>query len=242
MKVLLVDDHRLLLEGLTNLLEAHGIQVVGTAGDGHEAIIKAGSLQPDVILMDIRMPGMDGLEAARHLTALTTPPAVIFTTAYDDYALEAFDTAAVGYLLKPVRRARLTDALARAARPTRAQLSRLGAGRPRPARSHVAARVGGRLCLIPLAEIRCFCADQKYVAVHHGAGVDLIDEPLKALEEEFGRNFVRIHRGALVALAHVESVRRDDGGRLYVKLRGVDEPLAVSRRHTAGFRQRLRSG
>jgi two-component system response regulator AlgR len=242
MKVLVVDDEAPARRRLTELVSDLGHEVAGTAGTGPEAIRQAQETGAEVVLMDIRMPGMDGLEAARHLTALTTPPAVIFTTAYDDYALEAFDTAAVGYLLKPVRRARLTDALARAARPTRAQLSRLGAGRPRPARSHVAARVGGRLCLIPLSEIRCFCADQKYVAVHHGAGVDLIDEPLKALEEEFGRDFVRIHRGTLVALAHVESVRRDDRGHLSVTLRGVDEPLAVSRRHTAGFRQRLRSG
>jgi two-component system response regulator AlgR len=106
----------------------------------------------------------------------------------------------------------------------------------------VGTRVGGRLCLIPLSDIRCFCADQKYVAIHHGAGVDLIDEPLKALEEEFGEEFVRIHRGSLVALAHVESVSRDDKGQLHVKLRGVDDALTVSRRHTASFRRRLRSG
>ena len=216
--------------------------MAGTAGSGTEAIAQVEATGAEVVLLDIRMPGMDGLEAARHLATLPTPPAVIFTTAYGDYALEAFQTAAVGYLLKPVRRSRLADALARAARPTRAQLARLAAGKPRAARSHVVTRVGGRLCLIPLSEVRCFCADQKYVAIHHGAGVDLIDEPLKALEEEFGEEFVRIHRGSLVALAHVESVSRDEKGQLHVKLRGVDDVLTVSRRHTASFRRRLRSG
>jgi two-component system response regulator AlgR len=242
MRVLVADDEALARQRLSDLVADLGHEVAGTAASGPEAIAQAEASGAEVILLDIRMPGMDGLEAARHLAALPTPPAVIFTTAYGDYALEAFQTAAVGYLLKPVRRSRLAEALARAARPTRAQLARLAAGKPRAARSHVVTRVGGRLCLIPLSDIRCFRADQKYVAIHHGAGVDLIDEPLKALEDEFGEEFVRIHRGSLVALAHVESVSRDDKGQLHVKLRGVEDALAVSRRHTAGFRRRLRSG
>lgn len=242
MKILIVDDEAPARHRLAELVRDLGHEVAGAATTGPEAVRQAEETSAEVVLLDIRLPGMDGIETARHLAALDTPPAVIFATAYDDYALAAFETAAVGYLLKPVRRERLAAALGRATRPTRAQLATLGPDARARARSHVAARVGGRLCLIPLVDIRCFCADQKYVAVHHGTGVDLIDEPLKALEEEFEREFVRIHRGALIALGHVEAVRKDERGRLQVSLRGVDRPLTVSRRHTAGFRQRLRSG
>ena len=243
MRVLIVDDEAPARRRLADLVAGiEGYEVAGAAATGPEAVALAAATGAEIVLLDIRLPGMDGLETARHLAALPSPPAVIFTTAYDAYALEAFETAAVGYLLKPVRRGRLAETLARVARPTRAQLARLAAGEARPARSHVAARVGDGVRLIPLADIRCFLADHKYVAVHHGAGVDLIDEPLKALEEEFERDFVRIHRGALVALTQIESAYKDDKGRLWVKLRGMDEALGVSRRHTAGFRHRLRSG
>ena len=243
MRVLIVDDEAPARRRLVDLIgELEDYEVAGTAADGHQAIELAVATDAEVVLLDVRMPGMDGLEAARHLGALEQPPAVIFTTAYDAYAIEAFDAAAVGYLLKPVRRSRLAAALARAARTTRAQAADLAPVRGQPPRSHIAARVGGRLSLIPLAEIRCFCADQKYVAVHHGTEVHLIDESLKALEEEFEREFARIHRGTLVALAHVDTVRKDDRGHLYVRLKGSEEELSVSRRHTAGFRQRLKSG
>ncbi len=243
MRVLIVDDEAPARERLADLIgELEGYEVAGTAADGSQAIALAEATDAEIVLLDVRMPGMDGIETARHLGALEQPPAVIFTTAYDAYALEAFDAAAVGYLLKPVRRSRLAAALARAVRPTRAQAAELAPGRDRPPRSHIAARVGGRLSLIPLADVRCFCADQKYVAVHHGTDVHLIDESLKALEEEFEREFARIHRGTLVALSYVDTVRKDDRGHLFVRLKGSDEELAVSRRHTAGFRQRLKSG
>jgi two-component system response regulator AlgR len=245
MRVLIADDEAPARQRLADLVgDLEGFEVAGTAANGIDAIDMAERTAAEIVLLDVRMPGMDGIETARHLGTLDKPPAVIFTTAYDAYALEAFETAAAGYLLKPVRRARLLEALERARRPTRAQFAALGGGEGggRRARSHIAARVGGRLSLIPLSEIRCFVADQKYVAVHHGAGIDLIDESLKALEEEFDKEFTRIHRGALVAMAHVDTVRKDDRGQLHVRLKGSDEELTVSRRHTAGFRQRLRSG
>lgn len=243
MKVLIVDDEAPARQRLADLVgDLDGYEVAGLAGNGVEGIELAEESGAEIVLMDIRMPGMDGIEAARHLASLEAPPAVIFTTAYDAYALEAFDTAAVGYMLKPVRRRRLAEALERAGRPTRAQLAQLTPESPVRTRSHLAVRAGEHLSLIPLADIRCFCADQKYIAVHHGVDIDLIDESLKALEEEFEEQFVRIHRGALVALAHVDSVRKDEKGQLCVRLRGSDEELTVSRRHTARFRQRLRSG
>ena len=133
-----------------------------------------------VVLLDIRMPAMSGIEVARHLSLLDSPPAVIFTTAYDQYALEAFDSHAVGYLLKPVRRERLEGALAHAARLGNALLSELGRStKGFERRRHIAARVRDELRLIPLGEIRLLKAEQKYVSVFHAGGEDLIEDSLR---------------------------------------------------------------
>ena len=241
MKVLVVDDEAPARERLATLVdELEGYELVGQAGDGRETLEMVEHLNPDIVLMDIRMPGIDGIEAARHLASLEKPPAVIFTTAYDEYTLQAFDAAATGYILKPIRRQRLDKALRNAARPTRAQLARLApAGAPH-GRRNICARFRDHTRLIPIDDIRYFRADQKYVSVLHGKGTDLIDEPLKDLEAEFGADFIRIHRNALVALRHVKSVERDQEGRLSVVLDGCDDSLPVSRRHTAELRRRIR--
>src|SRR5690606_28895255 len=141
---------------------------------------------PDVVLLDVRMPGMDGIEAARQISSLIEPPAVIFTTAYDEYAVSAFDTSAVGYLLKPIRKEKLADALERAGHLTRPQMQKLGlSGEPVPRRTHIAARHREGLRLIPVEEIMFFFADQKYTTVRHLKGEDLIEDSLRSLEEEF---------------------------------------------------------
>lgn len=241
MKVLVVDDEAPARERLAEFVqEADGYELVGTAVDGRDALRKADELAPAIVLLDIRMPDIDGIEAARHLAQLNEPPAVIFTTAYDQYTLEAFDAAAAGYILKPVRRRRLLDALQRASRLTRAQLAGLHtADGSAMTRKNICARLGGRITLIPVDDIRYFRADQKYVSVRHGEGIDLIDEPLKELAREFEPAFVRIHRNALVAMRYVESVGRNDDGQLEVRLRGCDETLVVSRRHAREFRERV---
>lgn len=242
MRILLVDDEALARDRLRALLAKMGEhEVVGEADSGEACLREAVALQPDVVLLDIRMPGMQGLEAARHLAALEAPPAVIFVTAYDAFAIEAFEAQAVGYLLKPVRRERLAAALARAARLTRPQLEALGPGAG-ARRQRIAARLGDALQLIPVDTIRFFQADQKYVTVYHEGGRDLIDESLKDLESEFADAFVRIHRNALVALGHLAAIERDAGGQLVVRIEGVAEPLAVSRRHAPELRRRIQSG
>jgi two-component system response regulator AlgR len=186
------------------------------------------------------MPVMSGIEVARHLSRLADSPAVIFTTAYDQYALEAFDSRAVGYLLKPVRRERLESALAHAARLTDALLSDLNfKTRGLDQRKHIAARVRDELRLIPLDDIRYFQAEQKYVSVHHAAGEDLIEDSLKQLEKEFPELFVRIHRSVLVAVAHVEALEKDAAGGYHVRLRGGGPTLAVSRRQITELKSRL---
>lgn len=244
LRVLIVDDELPARERLQRLVsELPGCAVAGVCSNGADALALVGKLAPSVVLLDIRMPGMTGLEVARHLGTLADPPAIVFTTAYDEYALEAFESQAVGYLLKPVRSERLAQALKQASRLRATQLLGLGTpGAPLAARQHVAVRVRDELKLIPVKEIRYFRADQKYVTVRHSRGEDLIDESLKELEEEFARDFVRAHRSILVAIAHVESLERAGGDDSYsLRLRGEAEPLAVSRRQLAELRKRLAS-
>ena len=156
-----------------------------------------------MVLLDIRMPGLDGLQVAAKLCEREAPPAVIFCTAHDEFALEAFQVSA-GYLVKPVRPESLAAALKKAERPNRVQLAALTrpaldhAGGPR---SHISARTRKGIELIPLEHVIFFIADHKYVTLRHEGGEVLLDEPLKALEDEFGERFVRIHRNALVALS-----------------------------------------
>jgi two-component system response regulator AlgR len=243
MKVLVVDDEAPARERLRGMLgDVEDCDVCGEAANGEEALAVAAAQQPDVMLMDIRMPGMDGMEAARHLLVLEQPPAIIFTTAYSDYALDAFETHAVDYLLKPVRQERLREALENARRLTRAQANALQqASAPGCARSRLCVRRQGNLQLIPVGDIRYFQADQKYVTVRTAEGSVLIEETLKSLEEEFAGQLIRIHRNALVAVRHLCGLAKASNGHFCVQLRGIDECLEVSRRHLAGVRQCIKS-
>ncbi|HUL47913.1 MAG TPA: LytTR family DNA-binding domain-containing protein [Steroidobacteraceae bacterium] len=240
-KVLIVDDEPPARERLRSLLsEIAEVVVVGEALSGAEALALTHDLSPDIVLLDVRMPGMDGLEAARHLNLLEEPPAVIFTTAYDEYAVEAFEAHAVGYLLKPVRKEQLAAALTRAGRLTRAQLQKLAAAGAEARRSHIAARSREGLKLIPIEEVQYFLADRKYTTVAHAKGEDLIEDSLRLLEDEFGTAFVRIHRNALVAVKYLERIERSADGQYFVRLRGCAAPLAVSRRMAGELKERFR--
>ena len=243
MKVMVVDDEAPARERLKGLLAAIPlVEVAGEAGNGRQALELWEKVPVDVVLLDIRMPVMEGLETARHLAALEHPPAVIFTTAYNEFAVEAFDTHAIAYLLKPVRAEKLAAALSAAGQLNRVQLTRLAAGPPVTARRHIAARVRDKLHVVPVENVTCFIADQKYVTVCHTEGELLIDESLKDLEQEFGGRFVRVHRNALVALARVGQLEKDDAGHFHVHLRGRAEPVEVSRRLVAEVRERLKTG
>jgi len=245
MKILIVDDEAPARDRLRQLLEDSGEhEIVGEAAHGQEALDIAINVEPDVVLLDIRMPGVDGIETAHHLNHFDPAPAIVFTTAYDEYAIDAFEANAIGYVLKPVRRERLDQALAQAARLTNAALSDVGRKSGfSERRRHVCARIHGELKLIPVADVLYFLADQKYVTVVHENGRDLIDDPLKVLEQEFGEDFVRIHRGALVALKALDALKKDEEGRTQVILRSCDDDdLFVSRRHIADVKRRLKKG
>jgi two-component system response regulator AlgR len=244
MRVLIVDDEQPARARLRQILaDEPGFEVVGEAGNGHEALDLAARTAPDVVLLDIRMPGMEGIETAHHLNAMDPPPAVVFTTAYDEYAIDAFEARAIGYVLKPVRRSRLVGALQHASRLAANTLREAGASLDAQ-RRHVCANAHGELRLIPVEEISCFRADQKYVSVDHDNGQDLIDDSLKSLEAEFGDRFVRIHRGALIAVDRIERIERSADGRNRVVLRDGskvdDKELIISRRHVAEVKRRLR--
>jgi len=245
-KILIVDDEGPARDRLRRLLaDSDEYVVVGDAANGHQALGKAAALDPDVVLLDIRMPGMGGLETARHLNELDNPPAVIFTTAYDEYAMAAFDAHAVGYILKPVRRQRLIQALQHAARMSATMLATVteksGMGKQR---TQLCARVRGELVLIPMEDVRYFHSDRKYTRVCYSGGEHLIDDSLKQLEQEFSDDFVRIHRSALVAVARIEALKKSEDGQITVSLRGGgeadDDQLIISRRHVADVRRRLR--
>ena len=246
MKVLIVDDEPPARVRLRQLLEESGEHTIaGEAGNGREALEIAAKTQPDVVLLDIRMPGMDGIEAAHHLNRAENPPAIVFTTAYDQYAIDAFDANAIGYVLKPVRRERLSRALSQAARLTGEALSQAARqSGVSQQRRHLCARLHDELKLIPVADVHYFVADQKYVSVVHKDGRDLIEDSLKSLETEFGDKFVRIHRGAVVAVDAIDSLRKDEEGRTRVMLRidTGDDDLFVSRRHVADVKKRLKKG
>lgn len=242
MNVLLVDDEPLARERLGRMILAlGGFRVVGQASHGQEAVRLARELNPDVVFMDVRMPGMDGLAAAQHLAELDPPPAVIFCTAYGDYAVEAFSSQAVGYLLKPVRPDDLAAALNRARRVNKAQLAELRQlpGMGLDGRTHIASRSRRGMDLVPVAEIALFQADHKYVTAYHGDSESLLDETLRDLEQEFDGRFVRVHRNALVSIAHIQGLERDQEGQHFVRLRDLDIKPQVSRRHIAGLKKLL---
>ena len=240
LNVLIVDDEPLARDRLRMLLGDLAVQlpsfVVGEAGNGVAALEVLGQQPVDVVLADIRMPGMDGIELASHLGRLEKPPAVIFTTAYDNYAVQAFDLNAIDYLLKPVRAQRLLAALQKlpARHPEGEVLAGLGQQLRGGGRSHLSCHERGRLLLVPVAEVLYFKADLKYVTARTAEREYLLDESLTHLESEFAERFLRLHRAVLVAktaLAGFERAAGDDAEAYgWALLRDVPEKLPVSRR------------
>ncbi|MEM7251446.1 MAG: LytTR family DNA-binding domain-containing protein [Pseudomonadota bacterium] len=233
MTVLVVDDEPPARARLGRLLgDVCPDAAIIEAGNGVEALARVKESAPDVVLLDVRMPGMDGLEVARHLVEGPARPAVIFTTAYDTHAVEAFDAEALDYLLKPVRRHRLVRALARASE-LRRSVSELDEVRTRSGfgeRTHFNASAAGSIQLVPVAEVRYLRADNKYIEAATASAIYLIEESLASIEAEFPDRFVRVHRNALVARANVRALERDGDGKHHVLLRDVDERIEVSRR------------
>lgn len=241
MDVIVVDDEPLARDRLARMVDKlPGYQVVGLAENVDRAMRIIAEQDPDVILLDVRMPEEDGLSAAKRITSMDDPPAVIFCTAYDEYAVDAFATAAVGYLLKPVKQDDLQAALEKAQKINKVQLAALSERQaPSNQRNHISAKTRRGVELIPLDHVRFFIADHKYVTVYHTEGETLIDDTLKDLEQEFTNLFVRIHRNALVAVHHIEGMERNPQGQYRVRLKDIEDKPVVSRRHVAHLRELL---
>jgi two-component system, LytTR family, response regulator AlgR len=254
MKTLIVDDEPLARARLREMLKAHAfVNVVGEAENGALAVQQCAAQAVELVLMDIRMPVMDGLEAALHVAQLHPAPAVVFCTAFDEHALKAFEAHAVDYLLKPVKRERLAQALERAQKflgqAQQPQLNHDGAVSTSvlPAlkslstkRSQLSARVRGELRLIPITDVQYLQADTKYVEVHTAKEMVLIEDSLVQLEDEFAGLFVRIHRNCLVAKSAIASLLKSAQGEVAVSLRNRTERLEVSRRNVAAVRKLMK--
>lgn len=241
MNVLIVDDEQLARQRLRKLLSnTEGYNIIGEAETGEDALRKTQAAQPDVVLMDIRMPGMDGIEAASYINLMDKPPAIIFTTAFSEHALQAFQTHAIDYLVKPIKQSRLEAALDAAKRMNKAQLSKLRQDETGGAREKICVKSRGSLELIPLEEIIYFMADQKYVTLRTADQEYLIEESLKNIEQEFSFQFIRIHRNALVSKKMLNGLTKDTQGHACINFKDIEDLLAVSRRHLPLVRKSLK--
>lgn len=236
LRVFIVDDETPARNRLRDLLndckDQLALDVVGEAGNGQEALDKLSETPADVVLLDIRMPQMDGIELAQHLNKLPNPPVVIFTTAYDAYAIKAFDLHVIDFLLKPIRLGRLFEALnrARAAVPVKTEVLRDLLPEPR---KNLSSRERGKIHLIPIEQVLYLRAELKYITVRTAEREYLLEESLTDLEKEYATRFVRIHRNCLVAKDAIAGFEKggDEGESGWlVKLKGLDELLGISRR------------
>jgi len=229
-RVLIVDDEPPAVERLSAMVTGLArFEVVGCESRSGRVLERCRQLAPDAVLLDVEMPGIDGLQLASRLLNEPRAPAVIFVTAHDQYALEAFDVEAVDYLVKPVRQARLRQAL------ERVTVSR---GQTAPA---LAARIGERLVRIPLDEIRAFTAEDKCTIAHGLQTRGLVDQPLKDIEHEHGERFVRVHRNALVSRHHLQALFTDSSDVVRVEIGGIELKPEVSRRNQTAVRKLLKN-
>jgi len=235
-RILLADDEAPARQRLRDLLdecrETFPLAIVDEARTGREALDVLNREKVDIVLLDIRMPDMDGLEAARHIAGMAAPPAIIFTTAFDSYAFKAFEVNAIDYLLKPIRRERLLTALnkTRGSPPVSREALAAAANLPR---RHLSVHERGKIHLVPLGDVLYLRAELKYVTVRTADREYLVEESLTKLEEEFGEAFVRIHRNCLVArqaIAGFERNAEESESGWAVVIRATGEKLAVSRR------------
>ncbi len=235
MKILIVDDEALARERLHEFVnELYSDITITEASNGLQALKIINDDAPEIVLLDIRMPGMDGLEVARHTLQMESPPSIVFTTAYQEHAISAFDANAVDYLLKPIRRERLKIAIERASAVNYSKLTALTENKNiESKRTHVSTLVQGNLELIAVENIYYLKAEQKYVTAAWPGGEILLDESLVSLESEFPDNFIRIHRNALIAKKYIAGLKKTSDGLTLIQLKDMPVELAVSRRHLA---------
>jgi two-component system response regulator AlgR len=242
--IVIVDDEALARQRLQRMVIELGYEVSGEAKNTVEAMILIEEIDPAIVLLDIEMPGESGIQLAEKVSHLECPPAIIFTTAYDQYALKAFETFAAGYLMKPVNREKLAQALEKTQNINKAQLSAIGDGSlladaifrgsvavAPTIPQHISVHSHRGVDLIAIDSIRCFIADSKYITVQGTDGECLMDGTLKQLEEDFSPHFIRVHRNALVSAKHICGLDRTADGAYRVRLKDLDAQPLVSRRY-----------
>lgn len=231
MRVLIVDDEPLARDRLLRFVQdIDYIDGISVAASGTEALQRLENDEFDVVLLDIRMPGENGLIVAGRIAEMKQPPAVIFCTAYDEHALDAFRVNAQSYLLKPIQRQALNEALTQCRKLNRAQVQALSSSEVTSIPS-ITVQTGREKERLPLSEVFFFRAEQKYVSLFGERGERIVDESLKAMEERFPDLLVRAHRNCLVYKPRISKLFRDTEGSYWISLNGTDESIAVSRRH-----------
>ena len=233
LNILIIDDEQPARDRLRRLLSGMPrYEVSGEAASSAEALERIRELSPDILLLDISMPGMSGMALARVLREGGASPAIIFCTAYQDQALNAFEVEAVDYLVKPVRAERLEKSLDKARRF-------LGKEDVHGEDHYVRSTVGGKVVLTPIHRVICMISEDKYTTVVHEKGSTVIDESLMELEQKFPVLFFRVHRNALVSRKHLRGLARTRDGQTQVLLSGTDRKPEVSRRKVAALRKLL---
>ncbi len=234
MKILIADDEPLARARLSALLrDCDDVELVASVADGEAVLAACAEKHPQLLLLDINMPGLDGTELARRLVSQPNPPLVIFCTAYEQFAARAFELGVVDYLLMPVRLERLREAVARA--------RRLHASSEPGVVPALTVRVRDEQRRIPLGDVICLIAGDKYVTVHHHHGQDLIEDSLRQLEQAWPEHLLRVHRGCLVALSHLVGIHTGSEGKVTVRLAGTGLTPEVSRRNLSTLRRHLRA-
>ena len=240
LNILIADDEAPARNRMRDLLtDIENVALVAEAKNGKEAIDLALQTKPDLMLLDIRMPLMDGIEAAQHAQKLEPKPHIIFTTAFDAYAIKAFDLNAIDYLLKPIRLERLQAAIDKAQALKPKQIAAL---KPlQKVRSHLSIHERGRVLLVPIETIIYLRAELKYITVRTAEREYLLEESLTNLEAEFTERFIRLHRNCLVAplfITGYEKRKNEDDEQQWVAiLKGIPETIAISRRQQHLVRQ-----
>jgi two-component system response regulator AlgR len=233
LNILIIDDEKPARDRLRRLIDDFPrFEVAGEAASGHEALEHIKSLSPDILLLDISMPGMDGMALARVLQEGGAAPAIIFCTAYQDQALRAFEVEAIDYLVKPVRTERLEKALDKAMRL-------LGREDVHEDDQYIRSTVGGKVVLTPVHRVICLISEDKYTTVIHEMSTTVIDESLTEMEQKFPDLFFRVHRNALVSRKHIRGLERTTEGQTQVMLSGTDRQPEVSRRNISALRKLL---
>jgi len=237
--IFIVDDENLARARLKRLIADNNLYTVcGEAENGEQALLHIETIKPDIVLLDIRMPGIDGLEVAEKLAEFNHPPAIIFCTAYDEYAIEAFKYKAIGYVLKPARAEDLNLALIQAKQLNQLQIKQLRSHSAEESPLFVAHSWHGDE-LIPFESIYFFRSDHKYLTVYHSKGESLSDQTLKELERIHPEELIRVHRNTLVNISHITALNKNNEGHYHIQIENSEHNVPVSRRHVAEIKKKL---